>query len=69
MSTLPGVAAIPVILGPALIAGGALGLMRDAQAAALLGDVSALLAGLAVVVVVVAYVIRPTSHRKDERRG
>lgn len=64
LKTLPGMAATPVIFGPALVVGGFLGVLWDGGTAAVAGDVFALLGGLLTVALVVLYVLRPTGGGK-----
>ncbi len=68
MQTLPGMAAAPVLLGPALLVGGFLGILRHAGTASVIGDVFALLGGLMTVALVVLYVVRPTTQGKGKHR-
>ena len=68
LKTLPGMAAAPVILGPALVVGGFLGVLWDGGTAAVAGDVFALLGGLLTVALVVLYVLRPTTQGEGKHR-
>ena len=68
LTTLPGVAVVPLGFGPAMVIGGFGGLLRDAGAFAVLADVFEILTGLIAVVLVVLYVLRPTSTTQGKQR-
>jgi len=69
LQTLPGMAAAPVLLGPALTVGGFLGILRDGETAAVVGDIIAFLGGLMTVALVVLYVLRPSNQSKASTAG
>jgi len=63
LTTLPAMAAAPVIMGPGFLIAGIVGLFRDSSVTSQLGNLLAIVTGALTVALVVIYVRRPSSRQ------